>query len=297
MQGVVHSPVTAEVRIDMGANRPSFSGLVRGELLKIKKQRTTWVMAVLMFILLTLPYLITYISFNPGTFLQKNVFDYFCSQIAGLTRAGMGFYLLILTARVFGLEYQLGTIRVLLARGVGRLQLLLAKLAAIGLVGLILLVGCLALNAILLLGGLAAYSGLHLLAQTAPHLALYALTLLISAVVSVLLATALTVLGRSLAFGLSAAIAFFPLDNFGALLLPFGYKLTHSTFWPQITAYLLGPNLNQMSAALTKQPSFSFGFGPAVDVDSTHTLLVTLAYAVICAAIAVILTIKKDVHE
>jgi hypothetical protein len=149
-----------------------------------------------------------------------------------------------------------------------------------------------------MLGGVLAWRGsLNLLAQTATHLALYTVTLLVSAVVSILLAAAFTVLSRSLAFGLSAAIAFFPLDNFGGLLLPLGYKLTHATFWQQITAYLLGPNLNQMAASLTKQPALGFGFGPAVDVDGTHTLLVALVYALIFAAVAVVLTIKKDVHE
>lgn len=277
--------------------RPSFSGLIRGELFKIKNQKTTWIMAILVLLLIVLPYTITYLSLDPATFLQPHVFDYFCSQMAGLVRAGTGFFLLILTARVLGLEYQLGTVRVLLARGVGRLQLLLAKLAAIGLVATLLLLGCLVVNAVMLGGVLAWHGSLNLLAQTATHLALYTVTLLVSAVVSILLAAAFTVLSRSLAFGLSAAIAFFPLDNFGGLLLPLGYKLTHATFWQQITAYLLGPNLNQMAASLTKQPDLGFGFGPAVDVDGTHTLLVTLVYALIFAAVAVVLTIKKDVHE
>jgi len=279
------------------AAKPSFRGLVGGELLKIKNQKATWIMATLVLLLVLLPYIVTYATLNPALLLQKQVFDYFVSQIAGLTRAGTGFFLLILTARVIGLEYQLGTVRVLLARGVGRLQLLLAKLAAIGLVALALLLGCLLLNAGMLGGMLAWHGSLNLLSAIGSHIALYALTILVSAVASVLLATAVTVLSRSLAFGLSAAIAFFPLDNFGGLLLPLGSKLTHAMFWQQITAYLLGPNLNQMTASLTKLPGFGFGFGPAVNVDGTHTLLVTLVYALSFAAIAVVLTIKKDVQE
>jgi ABC-2 type transport system permease protein len=276
---------------------PSFRGLVGGELLKIKNQKTTWIMAALVLLLVLLPYIITYATLDPALFLQQRVFDYFVSQVAGLTRAGTGFFLLILTARVIGLEYQLGTVRVLLARGVGRLQLLLAKLATIGLVALLLLLGCLLLNAVMLGGVLAWHGSLNLLSAIGSHIALYTLTILVSAVVSVLLATAVTVLGRSLSFGLSAAIAFFPLDNFGGLLLPLGTKLTHAVFWQQITAYLLGPNLNQMTASLTKQPGLGFGFGPAVNVDGTHTLLVTLVYALAFATIAVVLTIKKDVQE
>src|SRR5260370_42621834 len=51
-----------------------------------------------------------------------------------------GTFLILLTARLIGMEYSEGTLRVLLGRGVGRLQLLGAKLAAVGLIALALLV-------------------------------------------------------------------------------------------------------------------------------------------------------------
>ena len=51
-------------------------------------------------------------------------------------RVFTSFFLLILTARVVGLEYQLGNIRVLLACGIGRLQLLFAKLLAVVVIAL-----------------------------------------------------------------------------------------------------------------------------------------------------------------
>src|SRR5579862_2539038 len=43
----------------------------------------------------------------------------------------VGPFLIIVTARLIGMEYSGGTIRILLSRGVGRLQLLGAKLTAI----------------------------------------------------------------------------------------------------------------------------------------------------------------------
>ncbi|HEY0756087.1 MAG TPA: ABC transporter permease subunit [Ktedonobacteraceae bacterium] len=298
MQGVIHAfGKVGESGERLRTARPSFSGLVRGELLKIRNQRTTWILAVLVLLLVMLPYLITYLSVKPDLFLQRGIFNYFCAEMIGLMRAWTGFYLLILTARVIGLEYQLGTIRVLLARGVGRLQLLLAKLTALTLVALLLLLSCLVMNAVMLGGALAWHGSLNLLLDIKGDLVLYVLTVLISTVASLLLATAATVLGRSLAFGLSAALVFFPLDNFGALLLPLGYRLTHSDFWPQITAYLLGPNLNQMSATLTGHPGFNLGFGPAIDVDGMHTLLVALFYVLAFVVLAVVLTVRRDVHE
>ena len=49
-----------------------------------------------------------------------------------------GALLIVVTARLIGMEYSGGTIRVLLSRGVGRLQLSLGKLTAVTLVALAL---------------------------------------------------------------------------------------------------------------------------------------------------------------
>jgi len=49
--------------------------------------------------------------------------------------AGAGIFLLLVSARLVAMEYSSGTIRVLLGRGTGRLQLLLAKLVALALLG------------------------------------------------------------------------------------------------------------------------------------------------------------------
>src|SRR5207247_4332322 len=57
-------------------------------------------------------------------------------QNLAILRVFIGIFLLVLTAFVIGLEYQLGTIRILLARGVGRLQLLTAKLLAVVIIAL-----------------------------------------------------------------------------------------------------------------------------------------------------------------
>src|SRR5262249_59351907 len=54
---------------------------------------------------------------------------------------GSGIFLLVVSARLVGMEYSGGTIRVLLARGTGRVRLLLAKLTALVLLGLVLLAG------------------------------------------------------------------------------------------------------------------------------------------------------------
>ncbi len=81
-----------------------------------------------------------------------NFIDVRAQSGLAILRAFGGIFLIILTARVIGLEYQLGTIRILLARGVGRLQLLLVKLLTIVLVALLILVVGVLLNVALMYG-------------------------------------------------------------------------------------------------------------------------------------------------
>ena len=117
---------------------------------------------------------------------------------------------------------------------------------------------------------------------------------------TILLATAASVVGRSLTFGLSLALAWFPIDNIGTIFLYLAYRLTHSDFWLNVSAYLLGPNLNVMPKALitsAKTEVFTIGAQPFVAVDGAHTLWVTLVYSLIFAAVAIILTWRRDVKE
>ena len=114
-----------------------------------------------------------------------------------------------------------------------------------------------------------------------------------------LMATAVSVLGRSLTFGLSLALAWFAVDNIGTIFLYLAYRLTHSDFWLNVTAYLLGPILNIMPKALitSKTEITTIGAQPYVTVDGAHTLWVTLVYAVIFAVVAIVLTWRRDVKE
>jgi len=116
------------------------------------------------------------------------------------------------------------------------------------------------------------------------------------------------VVGRSVTFGLSAALVFFPIDNIAILVMTLAYRVTHNDFWLSTTAYFLGPNLNVMAAALTSSRAESIGAAPlyfvdqagqahGILVDGTHTLAVALVYASIFAVTAIVLTWKRDVKE
>src|SRR5947207_15907586 len=126
--------------------------------------------------------------------------------------------------------------------------------------------------------------------------------------VTILLATAAAVVGRSVTFGLIAAIIFFPIDNIATIVMTLAYRITHNDFWLNTTAYFLGPNLNAMAGVLTNGRAESIGSTPLyfVDqagqthgllVDGTHTVVVALVYAVIFAVVAIVLTWKRDVKE
>jgi ABC-2 type transport system permease protein len=284
--------------------KPSFFGLVSGELFKIRRQWSTWIMLAVMVGLIFLPFLISLAESRVATDLSLEPGNFVATWIGYnllLVRVVSGFILLIITARVIGQEYNLGTIRIVLGRGVGRVQLLLAKLTSVVIWALIILIIGLALNALLTVsllqikvGNLDAFN--HLDSSLWHDVGIYIGTIGISMGATILVATAFSVLGRSLAFGLSFALIWFPLDNILTGVMAVVYRLTNNDFWQNITAYFLGPNLNVMINVIT-QREWSFGASPLVPVDSTHTLVVTIVYALIFAVTAFVLTWKRDVKE
>jgi hypothetical protein len=68
-------------------------------------------------------------------------------------------------------------------------------------------------------------------------------------------------------------------------------------FWEKVTAYLLGSNLNVIPGKVVLNPVSTIGAQPLVAVDGGHTLLITLIYAIIFAASAIVLTWRRDVME
>jgi ABC-type transport system involved in multi-copper enzyme maturation permease subunit len=234
-------------------------------------------------------------------------------------RIFVGVFVLIATALLVGQEYQNGTIRVLLSRGVDRVQLLLAKLLAMSVLALgVLAAGLVVVTLSTLLGiqiAVGSLDSLKVLNGDFWHsMWIYLLTVLISVGVSILLAACVAVVGRSLAFGVSAAIGWFAADNIGVLVMLLVYRFTQNDFWNQITGYFLGPTLNTMAAAVvpglpisvtapngavvqTTFPAQVIGFPPLVTYDGAHALVLTLVYAVVFFAVAAILTWRRDVKE
>jgi ABC-type transport system involved in multi-copper enzyme maturation permease subunit len=298
--------------------RTTFAGLLRGELRKIVALRITWIVfgVVTLFILGAQLLLIS--GPTNSADLKRAPLDLFYNLLSGdvaLVRIFSGIFMLILAAHVVGLEYQYGTIRVLLARGVGRLQLLGAKVAALTLVGfavllfesLIELAFGWGLTLALADGG-QPWRALGDVFWVDLRVCLFYLAL--NLVVTMLLGVAASVVGRSLAFGLAVGLSWFAVDNLLTIPLALLARFTHSDFWLNVSSALLGPLLNRLpdfiappyhvtapgGAILTKTVS---GFGPLtlVPVPGGQALLVIGLYTVLFIAVAVTLTRRRDVLE
>jgi ABC-2 type transport system permease protein len=308
---------------------PTFLGVLRGELFKLSRQRLNWWMALGLLVLTLGPYiglpLYNGASNSNHQFILTSLQhppQFFLWMLMGLTldlqRAIIGIFLLIATARMVGLDFQQGTIRVLLARGVGRLHLLGAKLLAMAMVGLGLFACGIVLNLIGAFIEVWAISG-NLDAFKALTQAYWAdagidvLTVLVSMGASILLATAVTIVTRSLSYGMAAAVGWFAVDSILVELLRVVYLLTNNDLWPKVTAYLLGAELNIMPTVVVPPikltdlyrghvvsrftPVQHIGTAPSVTYDGRHVLMVALVYGVIFAAAAIVPLWRRDVLE
>lgn len=302
---------------------PSFWGLLRGELYKITRFRTTWFLLSSPFLILIFFWLgsifLTDRTGNTGVNTLSSIFQNATGTLS-LLRIFSGFVLIILTARLIGLDYQQGTIRIILARGVGRLQLLTAKLLAMSFIALVLLVAGIVLDGLLCLLAYQVFTGsistFHVLTWPVWRgLLLYILTVAISMEVTILLTLAVAVLGRSVAVGVGVGLGFFAADNVGVGIMFIISRLTRNDFWIKLTGYFLGPNLNVMpvtwlgtvanTTIITpngeqfSQPvtAISLGTGPLIDTTTTQIFLVTLAYAILFFLVAYGLTWRRDVLE
>lgn len=290
------------------ALRPSFVGLVRGELLKVARQWATWILAALVLVMLAAFYFISASGGDIKGNLQGRPQVELYRLMGGsffILQVFTGIVMIIITARLIGMEYSYGTVRIVLARGVSRLQLLGAQLAAVVLVAAGLLAAALVVDlglatlTVRLVAGTTSFSALDsaFWADTWTYVGFLALNL----GVTILMATALSSIGRGLAFGVSAALAFFPVDNFSVVFALLVNRMTHSNLWLLATGDLLGPNLNHMTAVILPHhpelAAFRTGFAPLTPVTGGHALLVAGIWSALFVVIAVGCTWLRDVKE
>ncbi len=286
---------------------PSFAGSVRGETIKISRQLAVWLLLLGAFVLLGVTILATTSAENIHALAKQDptAWAYNMLDIFGtLFQIGSGIFLLLVGSRLIGMEYSAGTIRVIYARGVGRLQLLVAKLATLAVLGVLLLAGYLLVVGTVLAVLVNSWTGSLTAVQSISQafwgdFERWVLVQGMSIGVVILLAAAAAALGRSLAFALAAAMALFPADNFLVIILELTSRATgHPHPWTDISAYLLGPNLNIVLKLLEpkhiSRPAFA---APLVSVDANHALAVIGAFALFFAVVAVVRTVRPDVLE
>jgi ABC-type transport system involved in multi-copper enzyme maturation permease subunit len=218
-----------------------------------------------------------------------------------LFTVGAGIFLLLTSAVLVGMEYSQGTLRILLARGTGRLSLLAAKLLALFGVGVALLAAFTAASLVWIglvtvhwTGSLSALTGTG--PEAAKHLGLGLLLALLSVFCTVVIGSTMATLGRSVAFGVGMAMVLFPADNFGAVILGLVSQLTNQKFWADVTAYLFGPNLNALPGLAIKGLRVPHVLPePYVSVTLTHALVVIGIWALGLLALEAVLTWRRDV--
>lgn len=309
MTGATVAAPVSTPRGALHAATPSFIGIVRGELLKISRQWTTWIMALVVAAVATLPYA-AYIVANRTTERIEQFPNIFLYQNLGvdstILKAFGGALLIVVTARLIGMEYSGGTIRVLLARGVGRVQLLLAKLTAVSLVAVVLAVlGFLyprLLNYLVLLvkvGDLDALTNAP--ATFWQDSWVVFLVDVLSFAATILMAAAVTVLTRSLAAGLTIGIVWFPVETFIPLFLLIAGTVFNNRDWLLPSGNILSLNLDAMPMAVLPERAAHVGdvtfTVPLIPVTGGHTLLVTAVWAAVFFTVAVVLTWLRDVKE
>jgi ABC-2 type transport system permease protein len=308
------------------ANRPPFLGMVQAELGKIVRWRAIWFtllgIGLLMLLLNGLTYFITLYNLTnaqglgdrnqPLPPLPAEAIPYeMMTTLLNAVREYSGLVIAILAVMLISAEFQFGTIRIVLGRGVGRIRLLLAKLSALLTAGLIALVVILALNFVEL-AILAAAQGKsdavfgHIPSYLWPDAGLYLLTILYNLVVTMLFAVFVTVLSRSLAVGLVVALVYFFVENIvGAILGGVG-SATGNKIWSDIPNYFLGNNLTQLAAAALPERAIlsapgvvvrGGGGGGGTAFDATHAIVVTLIYSAIFLGASLYFTWKRDVLQ
>jgi ABC-2 type transport system permease protein len=174
-----------------------------------------------------------------------------------------------------------GTLSVPLARGSGRLRLLAAKIAALLCFGLEIL-ALYALLAAIYFGSVAVAADgspgafVALSPRFWQDLGLMAVADVASMVACITVGVPAAVTGRSLAFAVGVAMAFFATGSLYTQWAPLLVNLTHQQVLAGATAYLLGPNLNALSQHLRMEaPATVPGPGPTGGVHTVHAALVT----------------------
>lgn len=286
------------------ASAPSFPSLVRGELRKVALQRSNWLLLSGSVVL----GLIAGLILSTGHAFREALLHDQVEWFRGMNVVAFGFLtpilggILMLTtsARLVAMEYSTGAIRVILARGAERLEVPLAKLAALAVLPLALMV-LFTFWAIVFAAVMAAVNGTSLAAvRTFPDrywhdLEVHLLTAVISLSVCACIGVAAGAVGRSMAFAMGVAIGFFPAENFLSRVLGIISGANPNSLLAKLDTYQLSANLNVLSETLGHNRESVFG-RPLAPVDAAHSLTLIAVYCLVFMTAAFLFS-RRDIVE
>ncbi len=320
---MTQTPASAQLTMvsQGGHDQPAFGGMVRSELIKFTRQRFLWWFVGGMFLLTLLRGLIILpiaLGANntggPGILnssAQDNAYQVM-TQAMSIVHDISGLFVMVTAVFIFAREYQGGTIRIVLARGAGRLRLLGAKFAALAITSFAML----ALLLVVTLGIIATAStlvlhDLSLLTNVASYywsdVGTYLLGIVVNLIASGIFAVFLSVLGRTLVFGIGIALPYFFAESIISTILTAVALSTRNAVWYNITTFFFGVNLNQVASTITgprvntlnslTQVLLRAAIPGLVTVDGTRTLIVIGIYAALFLIGAIFLTQRRDVTQ
>lgn len=301
------------------ATTPSFVSMVRAELFKTSRQRAVWITAGIVAVFFSLASLVYYFEIKAVNDqlnnlpvqvapLSYSVMTQFLNSNTGV-RGFIGIFVAVATVFSIAQEYQQGTIRVILARGVGRLRLLGAKLAAVGIVSLGMLVVLLVLALIVANLDVNWALGNNAGSFTLPSYfwsdALgYVGAVIVSMFATLLLAALFAVLGRNMAFGLSFALAYFFVEGIVSGILQIIGVATSNQVWGDIPKYFVGAAITNLPVAVLPNrglnvfDALSRGVSALGQQPDPKQVVGTLvAYIVVFAGLAGFLMKQRDVLQ
>lgn len=248
--------------------QPTFKSIFSSEFFKLLHNRMVTTFAAIIFgifainILGTTVIFTSILSINKSSDAQSNLFlmNTLWMQVLQTNMSWSGIMMIFLTVMAIGQDYQNGVIRVILARGAGRMRVLAAKYTAALLYAFFVLIAQYIVTAAFLFSALSVSNNLDLLnrmpSNISQEIILYGLVTLVSVIVTGFMAAALTTLGRSLTFGFAFALLWFPVEGilkFMAMVLSAAYSLQFYETVNKITNAFLGSAITNLGSQIFTQ--------------------------------------------